>query len=59
MNTKNFGRIEMAASLAKSFLKSKFTTFDAIDGAMQQFGLNYEDGSEEIFDFLARYLAGE
>lgn len=56
MNAKNAARVEMAFQTARSLVASNFNTFDAIDSAMNQFGLNYEDGFADIFDHIAYFL---
>ena len=56
-NTNILNRVEMAIELATSFIKSNFSTYDAVESAMDQFGLTYEEQSSEIFDLICRMLA--
>lgn len=51
-----YNRIEMAIANAVSLMGSKFSTYDAVDCAMDQFGLNYEAESEEIFDLICMMI---
>lgn len=55
-NTNVLSRTEMAITVAASLIESKFTTFDAIEAAMSELGLQYEEQSDEIFDLIARML---
>lgn len=53
-----FARLETATSRVRSYRKSRFNMFDAIDFAMDDCGLSHDDNSSDIFDFLARWAAG-
>jgi hypothetical protein len=55
-NTNILNRVEMAIKLTNSFLKSNCVAYDAVDLAMEQFGLEAEEQSSEIFDLICRMM---
>ena len=55
-NTNTLNRVSMAIEVATLFIKSNFSTYDAVELAMDQFGLTYEEQSDEAFDLICRML---
>lgn len=56
VNENILGRAEKAVELAKSFIRSHFPEYDAVEMAMEQFGLWCEEQSEEIYDLICRMV---
>lgn len=49
-------RAEQAVELAKSFIASHFPEYDAVEMAMEQFGLWCEEQADELFDLICKMV---
>ena len=49
-------RAEHAVELAKSFIASHFPEYDAVEMAMDQFGLWCEEQADDLFDLICRMV---